>query len=274
MFSATLPFHGISPIALSIGPVDIRWYSLGYIFGILIAWYVAKRLVRANPLGDLKESDIDDLIGFAAIGIIAGGRIGYVLFYNFAYYIKHPLEILMIMDGGMSFHGGLIGVILAFTLFSVYRGLHFRALGDIVATVAGFGILLVRLANFINGELYGRVSDVPWAMEFPGAVGARHPSQLYEAFLEGLVVTCICLWLISKPAIRARAGFTGGVFLMGYGLSRIFVEFFRQPDNHIGFIGNWLTMGMILSLPMVILGIGAIVWSRLTAPIKVQGYNP
>ncbi len=271
---ASLPFPSINPILIQIGPLAVHWYGVGYIVGILFAWWYAKRLITnpklwpdANP--PMKPEDLDDFIVWAAVGVVLGGRTGYVLFYDLPRYIAHPLDIFAVWQGGMSFHGGLLGVILAMTLFSIKRGIRTWSLFDVVAAGVPVGLGLVRVANFINSELWGRPTDVPWAIEFPnGGPFARHPSQLYEAFLEGIVLFLV-LRILTHSRLKLKAPrFVGGAFICGYGLSRIFVEFFREPDQQLGYLlgTNWLTMGMILSSPMVLAGI----WAMVTAKPVTQ----
>ncbi|WP_095201879.1 prolipoprotein diacylglyceryl transferase [Mesorhizobium carmichaelinearum] len=272
---ASLPFPNINPILIQIGPLAVHWYGVGYIVGILFAWWYAKRLA-ANPklwpdgILPMKPEDLDDFIVWAAIGVVLGGRTGYVLFYDLARYIAHPLDIFAVWQGGMSFHGGLLGVILAMTLFSIKRGIRTWSLFDVVAAGVPVGLGLVRVANFINSELWGRPTDVPWAIEFPnGGPFTRHPSQLYEALLEGLVLFLVLRILTHSRLKLKTPRFVGGAFICGYGLSRIFVEFFREPDQQLGYLlgTNWLTMGMILSTPMVLAGI----WAMATAKPVTQG---
>ncbi|AZN95960.1 prolipoprotein diacylglyceryl transferase [Mesorhizobium sp. M9A.F.Ca.ET.002.03.1.2] len=271
---AALPFPKIDPVIVQIGPLAVHWYGVGYIVGILFAWWYAKRLVtnaRLWPDGALpmKPEDLDDFIVWAAIGVVLGGRTGYVLFYDLPRYIAHPLDILAVWQGGMSFHGGLLGVILAMTLFSWSRGIRTWSLFDVVAAGVPVGLGLVRMANFINSELWGRPADVPWAVEFPnGGPFARHPSQVYEALLEGLVLFLILRFLTHSRLKLKTPRFVGGAFIAGYGLSRIFVEFFREPDQQLGYLlgTGWLTMGMVLSLPMLLAGI----WAMATATASTQ----
>jgi phosphatidylglycerol:prolipoprotein diacylglycerol transferase len=271
---ASLPFPNINPVIVQIGPLAVHWYGVGYIVGILFAWWYAKRLVtnsRLWPNGTLpmKPEDLDDFIVWAAIGVVLGGRTGYVLFYDLPRYIAHPLDIFAVWQGGMSFHGGLLGVILAMTLFSFKRGIHTWTLFDVVSAGVPVGLGLVRVANFINSELWGRPSNVPWAIEFPnGGPFTRHPSQLYEALLEGLVLFLVLRVLTHSRLKLKTPRFVGGAFICGYGLSRIFVEFFREPDQQLGYLlgTNWLTMGMILSTPMVLAGI----WAMATAKPVTQ----
>ncbi|CAN7656040.1 prolipoprotein diacylglyceryl transferase [Mesorhizobium caraganae] len=277
---ASLPFPNIDPILVQIGPLAVHWYGIGYIVGILFAWWYAKRLVtntRLWPDGVLpmKPIDLDDFIVWAAVGVVLGGRTGYVLFYDLKRYIDHPFDILAIWQGGMSFHGGLLGVILAMTLFSIKRGIRTWSLFDVVAAGVPVGLGLVRIANFVNAELWGRVTDVSWGVVFcnerlqqtvAGCVAGlepRHPSQLYEALLEGLVLFLVLRFLTHSRLKLKTPRFVGGAFICGYGLSRIFVEFFREPDQQLGYLlGGWLTMGMVLSLPMVLAGIWAMATAR------------
>ena len=269
---AEIPFPNIDPVLVTIGPLAIHWYGIGYIVGILFGWWYAKRLVTSPklwPAGVLpmKPEDIDDFVVWAAIGVVLGGRTGYVLFYDLPRYIANPLDIFAVWQGGMSFHGGLLGVILAMILFSRSRGIRVWTLFDVVAAGVPVGLGLVRLANFINSELWGRVTDVPWAIEFPnGGPFPRHPSQLYEALLEGLVLFCLLRFLTHSRLKLALPGFVSGAFIAGYGCARIFAEFFREPDRQLGYLlgTNWLTMGMILSTPMVLLGIWAMATARTT----------
>ncbi|MBL8580984.1 MAG: prolipoprotein diacylglyceryl transferase [Rhizobiaceae bacterium] len=265
---AALPFPDIDPVIVTIGPLAIHWYGLGYIVGILFGWWYAKRLV-ANPRlwppsgAPMRPEDIDDFLVWAAIGIVAGGRLGYVLFYDFARYIQNPLDIVAIWQGGMSFHGGLLGTILAMILFSRSRGINTWSLFDVIAAGTPPALGLVRVANFINSELWGRPTEMPWGVVFPnGGPLPRHPSQLYEALLEGLVLFLV-LRLLTHRALKLKTPrFVGGAFICGYGLVRIFIELFREPDVQLGYLaGGWLTMGMVLSLPMVLIGL----WGMATA---------
>ena len=249
-----IPFPAIDPVLISIGPLAIRWYSLAYIAGILLGWRYIVSLTRQKP-GMIDEPAIDDLIVWLVLGIILGGRLGYVLFYKPGYYLANPIEALYVWQGGMSFHGGAIGVILALAIFIRKRGIAFLPLADLVACAAPIGLFFGRFANFINGELFGRPSDVAWAMVFPrGGPDARHPSQLYEAFLEGLVLFFILAALWRFTGLRDRPGALGGAFLLGYGVFRMFVELFREPDAHLGLLIAGATMGQLLSLPLIIVG--------------------
>ena len=256
-----LPFPNIDPVILQLGPLAIRWYSLAYIGGIVLGWLYARRLVRDDRLwpgkAPVSVTDLDDFILWATIGIIVGGRLGFVLFYDLALYLEEPARIFKTWQGGMSFHGGLIGTTIAMFAFAWRRKLPVWSLIDIVSAVVPIGLFFGRIANFINSELWGRPADVPWAVVFPtGGDIPRHPSQLYEAALEGLVLFLV-LRVCTHRLLKLRSPrFVTGVFIAGYGLARIFVEFFREPDVQLGYLyGGWLTMGMILSVPMVLLGV-------------------
>lgn len=266
-------FPQINPIALEIGPIAIRWYGLAYLAGILLGWRYGRRLIandrlwdRSSPTGapaPMTPVDFDDLLVWATLGIILGGRLGYVLFYKPAEYLADPLAAFKVWEGGMSFHGGLLGTILAMLLFARSRKIPVLSLLDVAAASVPFGLFFGRLANFINGELYGRPSDMPWAMVFPGGgPEPRHPSQLYEAALEGIVLFLVLRIMTHVFGSLRYPGLTGGVFVAGYGLARIIVEFFREPDAHLGFISSgFITMGMLLSLPMVLIGLGAVIYA-------------
>ena len=257
-----LPFPSIDPVLVSIGPFVIRWYALAYIVGILLGWFYARAIIRAESLwggpAPMTLVDFDDFILWVTLGIILGGRIGYVLFYNPAHFAAHPIEIVQLWSGGMSFHGGFVGCVLAVVLFARRRGISILSLGDITCAVGTIGLLLGRLANFINGELWGRTTDVPWAMVFPGGGPLpRHPSQLYEATLEGLVLLGI-LWLSMRLGALKRPGLVIGLFALGYAIARIVCELFREPDPQLGFLWGGLTMGMLLSVPLLLTGIAFI----------------
>ncbi len=250
-----LPYPSIDPIIFQVGPLAIRWYSLAYIGGLLFAWRYMVHLAARPPEVASREA-IDDFLVWATLGVVLGGRVGYTLFYNFDYYVANPLAALQIWNGGMSFHGGVLGVIVSGLIFVKRRNIPALRFADIVACATPVGLMLGRLANFINGELFGRVSDASWAMVFPrGGPEPRHPSQLYEAFLEGLVLFFLLYVLSKNEAIRNRPGVLTGVFLIGYALARAFVELFRQPDAHLGVLAAGLTMGQWLSLPMILGGI-------------------
>ena len=265
-----LPFPAFDPVAFSLGPIVIRWYALAYVGGILLGWWLARRIAGnaaawggASPM---RPVDIDDVIVWMALGIVLGGRLGYVLFYNPAYFAAYPAEILLLWRGGMSFHGGFLGSVLALILFARARGIPVLSMLDVAAIVTPIGLFLGRLANFVNGELWGRPSDVPWAFVFPHAgPEPRHPSQLYEAGLEGVVLFLILLLAMRRGALT-RPGLTGGLFVGCYGLARIVSELFREPDAHIGYFTGGLTMGILLSLPMVLVGFGAVVYALRRPP--------
>ena len=254
-----LPFPAIDPVLISIGPLAIRWYALAYIGGILIGWVYARALIRNDKLwggpAPMTPADFDDFILWVTLGIVLGGRLGYVLFYNPAHYLAHPLEILQLWSGGMSFHGGFLGCVVAVMSFGWKRQVSILSLGDLTCAAAPFGLFLGRLANFINAELWGRRTDMPWGVIFPGAGPLpRHPSQLYEALLEGIVLFAILYWLIRRGALK-RPGLILGAFALLYSLARGFAEFFREPDAQLGFLWGWLTMGMLLSIPLALAGI-------------------
>ena len=262
-----LPFPAIDPVALQLGPLAIRWYALAYIAGILIGWWALRRLVIAErPWGGVgrpSAPEIDDFVLWATLGIVLGGRIGYVLFYNPWHYLQNPAEIPMLWKGGMSFHGGFLGVIVAMAAFTRGRSFSLLSLADLAAVAAPIGLFFGRIANFINGELWGRAADVPWAMVFPHAGPlARHPSQIYEAVLEGLVLFAVVAMLVLRGEALRRPGTVAGVFAIGYGAARFVVEYFREPDAHLGYIGGVITMGQILSLPMIVAGVVLVVWAR------------
>ncbi|WP_346799038.1 prolipoprotein diacylglyceryl transferase [Halomonas sp. Bachu 37] len=253
-----MDYPDIDPIAISLGPLQVHWYGLMYVVGFVSAWWLGCR--RAPRIG-LTSEDIGDFLFYTAIGVVAGGRLGYALFYGLEQWLADPLWIVRIWDGGMSFHGGLLGVLLATFYFARKKHLAFFTLTDFIAPLVPIGLGAGRIGNFINRELPGRVTDLPWGMPFPGmGPQPRHPSALYEALLEGLVLFVILWWVSAKP--RAR-GLVSGLFLLLYGLFRFMVEFVRLPDAHIGFIAfGWLTMGMLLTLPMIALGLALVVWSR------------
>ena len=271
--ATALAFPNIDPVIFSIGPLAVHWYGAMYVVGILLGWAFAKKVVSTASLwpptgSPISKVDLDDFLTWAVIGIIAGGRLGYVLFYNFSYYLANPLAIPAVWDGGMSFHGGAIGTIVAMVLFARSRNFSAFSLFDVIAASSCFGIFFVRIANFINSELWGRPTDVAWGVIFPnGGPLPRHPSQLYEAGLEGALVFIILAVLIFRFHKLYRPGFIGGTWLVGYASSRIVVELFREPDAHIGYLaGNWLTMGMILSLPMMAVGLWGIASSSARTP--------
>lgn len=270
-FSA-IAFPAIDPVIFEIGPLALRWYGLAYVIGILFGLWYAKRLVANAAIWGgkppISTRDIDDFLVWAVLGIILGGRLGYVLFYDLGAYLSDPLAITRLWQGGMSFHGGLAGVIIAMIVFARARGFPAFSLFDVIGPSACIGLMLGRIANFINQELYGAPTSLPWGVIFPvtGDGIPRHPSQLYEAALEGLLLFLVLRFLTHRLHMLPRTGFVGGAFVAGYGLARIAVEFVRLPDAHIGYLaGGWLTMGMVLSLPLVLIGAWAMITSRHTA---------
>ena len=255
-------FPNIDPVALAIGPLEIRWYALAYLTGILLGWWYAFYLVKKDEGKGARpnRADIDDYLPFAVLGVILGGRLGYILFYQPGYYFSHPSEILHIWNGGMSFHGGVLGVVISVIAYSLIKKIPMLRLGDLFAVCCTFGLFFGRLANFINGELYGRVTESKIGMVFPGGGDLpRHPSQLYEAALEGVLLFIVLSLLIHRESIRSRPGIIIGAFMIGYGLCRMFVENFREPDAYLGFLSFGLTMGQWLCVPMLIIGAGFIV---------------
>jgi phosphatidylglycerol---prolipoprotein diacylglyceryl transferase len=262
-----LQYPQIDPVIFEIGPLVIRWYALAYIAGLLLAMVYMKRLVRDRRLwpGEpaITAGHIDDFLLWAALGVILGGRIGYVLFYNLRHFIANPAEVFAVWQGGMSFHGGFLGVIVAVIIFCRANRLNPLTLLDLSAAAVPIGLFFGRIANFINGELFGRPTDVPWAMVFPhGGPEPRHPSQLYEAALEGIALFLVLRFATHRLKLLARPGHVAGLFAIGYGVSRIAVEFVRDPDAHIGYFAGWLTMGMILSLPMLAVGAALVLNAR------------
>lgn len=255
-------FPNIDPVAFSIGPFSVRWYALAYLAGFLLGWRYCLYLAGLDEGRRPNATDVDDFLSWAIGGVILGGRLGYVLFYQSAHYFSHPADILKIWEGGMSFHGGALGVIIAMLLFSARRKTNPFRLADMVCACVPIGLFFGRIANFINGELYGRVTSAPVGMIFPhGGELPRHPSQLYEAGLEGLVLFFILMALMLRPEARNRPGLVSGAFLAGYGIFRGIVEFFREPDTQIGLIGGVISMGQILSLPMILAGLGLAIFA-------------
>ncbi|MEX2648397.1 MAG: prolipoprotein diacylglyceryl transferase [Alphaproteobacteria bacterium] len=249
-----IPFPVMDPVLIEIGPLAIRWYALAYVAGLVLGWLLVRALVRRDPAG-MTLKDVDDFLTWATLGVIAGGRIGYVLAYNLPHFLDSPLEILALWRGGMSFHGGLAGVLVALVLFARARRIDVLALADRVACATPIGLLFGRLANFVNGELYGRVTEAPWGVVFPsGGPLPRHPSQLYEAALEGLVLLIAMLALWRWTGLSRTAGRLTGVFLIGYALARLAVELVREPDAQLGLILGPITMGQLLSLPLLLGG--------------------
>ncbi|MBG6156465.1 phosphatidylglycerol:prolipoprotein diacylglycerol transferase [Labrenzia sp. EL_159] len=261
-----LPFPAIDPVIFEIGPFALRWYALAYIVGIILAWRYMRALVRNDRLwAGLQRPtpvDLDDFVLWGTFGIIIGGRLGYVLFYNPSYYFANPGEALAVWTGGMSFHGGFAGTVIAIFLFAWRRGLSVWTLFDLAGCAAPIGLFFGRIANFINAELWGRTTDVPWAVVFPGAgPEPRHPSQIYEAALEGVVLFLVLRLLSHRFKLLEKPGFLAGAFAFGYGVGRSIAELYRVPDAHIGYLSGFLTMGILLSLPMILGGIALMVWA-------------
>ena len=266
---AVLPFPAIDPVLISIGPVAIHWYGLAYVAGILLGWWVARRMLLNEKLwkngnAPMSVAQLDDFLLWAAVGIVLGGRLGYVLFYDFAAVVAEPMRAIRVWDGGMSFHGGLLGTTIAMLIFARRHAIPVRSLFDIVASTAPLGLFFGRIANFINSELWGRPTDVPWAVVFPtGGPFARHPSQIYEALLEGLLLFVVLQLVARRSDALKSPGLVTGIFVTFYAMARIFVEFFREPDSQLGYLaGGWLTMGMVLSLPLGLVGIVTILRAR------------
>ncbi|MFO1111429.1 MAG: prolipoprotein diacylglyceryl transferase [Bradyrhizobium sp.] len=265
-----IAFPVFDPVAISLGPIAIRWYALAYIGGIVLGWIYARALIRNERLwggpAPITLVQMDDFILWVTVGIIVGGRSGYVLFYNLPFFLQHPAAIFKLWEGGMSFHGGFLGCVVAVMWFARRNGIPILSLGDVVTAVGPIGLFLGRLANFINSELWGRVADpsLPWGVIFPnGGPAPRHPSQLYEAFLEGIVLFTVLAVMIRMGALK-RPGLILGSFIAIYALARITGEMFREPDPQLGFLWGGLTMGMLLSVPMIVAGIILIVlaWRR------------
>jgi phosphatidylglycerol:prolipoprotein diacylglycerol transferase len=277
MPSTGIPFPNIDPVLIHLGPFAIRWYALAYIAGLVLGWrYILKMIdtprLWAGP-SPVTKLQIDDALLWAALGVILGGRIGYVLVYDSVDYIAHPLEIFAVWHGGMSFHGGAFGVLIALAFFARRHNIAMLSLFDLASAAAPIGSFFGRIANFINGELWGRPTDLPWGVIFPtGGPMPRHPSQIYQACLEGLLLFVILRVLTHYFDALKRPGTIWGAFIAGYGLMRVFAEYFREPDPQLGYLyGGWLTMGMVLSIPMIAVGL-LIVWqaprlSALGAPV-------
>jgi phosphatidylglycerol:prolipoprotein diacylglycerol transferase len=266
-----LPFPQFDPVLIHIGPFAIRWYALAYIAGILIGWLYARAIIRNERYwggpAPMTVTDYDDFIVWVTLGIILGGRIGYVTVYSPSYFAAHPLEIFQLWNGGMSFHGGFAGCIAAVVLFARKRGIPVLPLGDVTCTVGPIGLFLGRLANFVNGELWGRHTDAPWGMIFPtGGPLPRHPSQLYEATLEGVVLFAALYLLVRLGALK-RPGLVIGSFAIGYAFARSFCELFREPDAQLGFLWGGLTMGMLLSIPLFLFGVVLVIIALRRPPL-------
>lgn len=262
-------FPQIDPVAFHVGPVAVRWYGIAYLAGVFFGWLYTRKLVAKDLLwgstsNRMAIADIDNLPSWIMVGIILGGRTGYAAFYQPGHFFDDPLRFFRLWDGGMSFHGGMIGAIVAIAIFAIKRHIAILSLLDVVSSAAPLGLFFGRIANFINGELYGRTSNVPWAMVFPdGGPLPRHPSQIYEAVLEGALLFMVLRVLIFSGRSLRFPGLTGGVFLTLYGIARILVEFFREPDPQLGFIASNLTMGMILSIPMILIGLTVAAYAAL-----------
>ena len=254
----------IDPIAISIGPIDIYWYGIAYMLGMLLGLYYSIKIVNSQKIEcglNISKKDIDEIFLWIILGIIAGARIGYVLFYNFDFYLDNPATMFALWKGGMSFHGGALGVIIAIAFYSWIKNKSFLEIGDVICPVVPIGLFFVRIANFVNGELWGKATNVPWGIVFPKAgENPRHPSQLYEAGLEGLFLFLVLAIIVRYRGLKKR-GLVSGSFLFIYSSSRIVVEFFREPDQHIGYIFPSMTMGIILSIPFLIMGLLLIIKS-------------
>lgn len=262
-----IPFPAIDPIAVQLGPLAIRWYGLSYVVGIGLAWWLLARRAGRGAGRDWRAEEVSDLVFYAALGAVLGGRVGYVLFYNVNEYLANPAELLAVWRGGMSFHGGMLGVIAAMALYARRIGKPFLAVADFVLPAVPIGLFLGRLANFVNQELWGAPSELPWAVLFtaPAAGGVpRHPSQLYEALLEGVLLFVLLNWLQARAP---RRGVVAATFLIGYGLCRFAVEFVREPDVQLGYLWQgWLTMGQVLSTPMVLAGLAILIYAVRGTP--------
>lgn len=257
-----LNFPKIDPVAFSLGPVEIRWYALSYMAGFLLGLYVIKKFIDKYPSKYLTRNMFDDLLTWVIIGVIVGGRLGYVIFYNGSYYLENPLDAFKIWEGGMAFHGGLMGVITAMILFAWKHKFPFFILADRVAVVTPIGLFFGRIANFINGELFGRATDAPWGMVFIEGDVARHPSQIYQAATEGLILFAILVIIQRYRYIRQHYGVISGMFLAAYAFMRFFVEYTRQPDEQIGYLIGHLSMGQLLCIPMFLAGMIIILYSN------------
>jgi phosphatidylglycerol---prolipoprotein diacylglyceryl transferase len=267
-----IPYPQIDPVPFELGPLVIRWYALAYFAGIMLGWVYMRAIVSRPQLwggrAPLTVDDVDDFILLATLGVVVGGRLGDVLFYQPSYYFAHPLEIVQIWHGGMAFHGGFLGVLIAGVLFAWWRRIPILSLGDLACAAAPIGLFLGRIGNFINDELWGRPTDVPWAMVFPAAGPLpRHPSQLYEAGLEGIVLFIVMALTLRAGGLQRR-GLGFGVFMLGYGIARTVAELFREPDPQLEKLAHGLTMGMVLSMPMIVLGLGFIAYALKRAPVK------
>jgi phosphatidylglycerol:prolipoprotein diacylglycerol transferase len=262
--SAPLQFPSFDPVLLHLGPLSIRWYALAYIVGLITGWQMMRRLVLKPP-PVATQMQTDDFLTWATLGVVLGGRLGYVLFYQPGFYLTHPLQIPAVWTGGMSFHGGMLGVVAALILFCRRRAIPLFGFADRMAIVTPIGLGLGRVANFINGELWGRPAPdwLPWRMIFPRADDIpRHPSQIYQALMEGLILFLVVWGFSRNMRVRARFGMLTGIFLVGYGIARIIGEFFREPDAFLGYLWDGATMGQILSIPMILAGLAFILLAR------------
>jgi phosphatidylglycerol:prolipoprotein diacylglycerol transferase len=259
-----LMFPQFDPFIVHYGAFGIRWYALSYIAGLVLGWRLVRRLVQQSPVVTTPLL-VDDFLTWATLGVVLGGRLGYVLFYQPGFFFAHPMKIFEVWTGGMSFHGGMLGVALVIVLFCRKHAIPILGFADRIAVAAPIGLGLGRVANFINGELWGRPAPLwlPWAMIFPtGGPIPRHPSEIYEALMEGLILFFIMYALSRREAMRARFGLLTGIFLVGYAIARIIAEFFREPDAFLGFLWEGATMGQLLSVPVLLAGVGLIIWAR------------
>ena len=251
------------PVAIKLGPLAVHWYGLMYLVGFALIWGVGRHRIARTPGGVWSPKDLDDALFWGILGTIIGGRLGYILFYKFSFYLSEPWRIFHVWEGGMSFHGGMLGVVVAMALYARSRRQHWLAVTDFIAPLVPLGLATGRIGNFINGELWGRPASVPWAMVFPQVDSTpRHPSQLYEFGLEGIVLFSFLWWYSARPRPR---GAVSGAFLAGYGLLRFLVEFTREPDRHLGLLAAGFSMGQWLSLPMMLAGVGLIWWGHRAA---------
>lgn len=268
MLAEALQFPVIDPVIVSFGPLAVRWYGLMYLIGLAAAYYLAMREVKLGR-SVYTEQQVSDLLFYGFIGAILGGRIGYVLFYQFEHFLADPLYLFMMHQGGMSFHGGLLGAVVVIALFAKKTKTSLWQLGDFVAPLVPIGLGAGRIGNFINGELWGRTTDVSWGMVFPGAGPLpRHPSQLYEFALEGVVLFILLFLYTRKPR---PVGSAGGLFLLGYGCFRFIIEYFREPDDHLGLLSLGFSMGQWLCMPMILAGLAIVVWSYKTHKVMPAG---
>jgi len=260
--------HSFDPVLIDLGFLQIRWYSIAYILGIILGWVYANKIIKSTEKNkynfvQISTQQFDGLIVYLIIGIIIGGRLGYVIFYNLEYYSQNFFEIIKLWQGGMSFHGGLLGVVISIIVFSKKRKISFFKIADIVSCVAPIGIFFGRIANFINGELYGKISSLPWSVIFPSAGNlSRHPSQIYEALLEGIVLYLIINYFALKKDLIYKSGFISSFFLIIYSILRIFSEIFREPDAHLGLLFNYFSMGTLLSILTIIVGLFIILFIK------------